>query len=206
MSRKDYIPDSPRNQRDWSQNFIAQFPAIAKRVGWTDPDIKSLVQRVTKLLEAAQGVIDADAASEVALGQHNTAMDAELPEIRLDIGNLKKTRGFTEGDARSIEVLWGNVVFDAAGCQPKLTLTEKRGRVEIMARKFGADSLNVYTRRKGEANFRLLVAKRVRFPMSDDTPSVTGDAPEEREYQAIGVIGDDEIGKPSDIVSAVWRR
>ena len=31
------------------------------------------------------------------------------------------------------------------------------------------------------------------------------DQPEEREYQAILVMGNQEIGLPSDIVSAVWR-
>lgn len=205
MFRKDYLPDSPRNQRDWAQNFTAQFPTIAKRIGWTDDDIKALCARVTKLQETAQAVVDADAAHDVAMGQLDSVRDAELSEIRLDVANLKKTRGFTDGDARTLEVLAAAATFDQASCQPKLLPEEKRGRVRLMAKKLGADSLNLYVRRKGEATFRLLAAKRVRFPFDDDTPSITAGQPEEREYQAVGVIGDDEIGKPSDIVGAVWR-
>ncbi|MDB6169615.1 MAG: hypothetical protein JWM88_2479 [Verrucomicrobia bacterium] len=205
MPRKDYIPDSPRNQRDWSQNFVAQFPAVAKRIGWSDADIKALMQRVTRLQEAAQTVVNADSALDVALGELETVRDAEVSEIRLDVANLKKTRGFTEGDGRIIEVLSSATTFDAATCQPKLQPEEKRGRVRLMAKKLGADSLNIYMRRKGEGEFRLLASKRVRFPFDDDTPGSIAGQPEEREYQATGVIGDDEIGKPSDIVTAVWR-
>ena len=205
MARKDYIPESPRNQRDWSQNFGVQFPAIAKRIGWSDADIKALTQRITKLQDAAQAVVDADSAHDVAVGQLDAVRDVEMPEIRLDIANLKKTRGFTEGDARSIEVLAPSVIFDSATCQPKLQPEEKRGRVRLMGKKLGADSLNIYVCRKGEGGFRLLAAKRVRFPFDDDTLGAVAGQPEEREYQAIAVIGDDEIGKPSDIVSAVWR-
>jgi hypothetical protein len=73
-----------------------------------------------------------------------------------------------------------------------------------MARKLAADSLNLYVRVKGQSNFRILAGKRVRFPMDDDTPSADG-KPEEREYQAIAVIGDKEVGQPSDIVSVAWR-
>lgn len=205
MSRKDYIPDSPRNQRDWAQNFLTHFPAIAKRIGWSDTDTKELIDRVTKLLAAAQAVVDADAAHDVAIGQLDSVRDAEVSEIRLDIANLKKTRGFTEGDARTIEVLASAASFDSANCQPKLVAEEKRGRVRLMARKNGADTLNLYVRRKGEASFRLLVAKRARFPYDDDAPGAVAAQPEEREYQAVPVMGDDEIGKPSDIISAVWR-
>ena len=78
-------------------------------------------------------------------------------------------------------------------------------RPHLPSRNPGADSLNIYVRRKGESPFRLLAGKRVRFPMDDDTPPATAGQPEEREYQAIAVIGDEEVGVPSDIVSAVFR-
>ena len=50
----------------------------------------------------------------------------------------------------------------------------------------------------------LLASKRVRFPMDDDTTTPDG-KPQEREYEAIAVIGDKEVGTPSDIVSCVFR-
>jgi hypothetical protein len=56
-----------------------------------------------------------------------------------------------------------------------------------------------------QGSFKLLAAKRVGFPFLDDTPPATAGAAEIREYQAIGVSGDDEFGQPSDIVSATYN-
>ena len=94
---------------------------------------------------------------------------------------------------------------DPGTIKPSLDVESKLGRNEIMAKKRGARSLNVYVRLKGEASFRLLSARRVRFPINDDTPPAIPGKPEEREYQAIALIGDEEVGQPSDIASAVFR-
>ncbi len=81
----------------------------------------------------------------------------------------------------------------------------RRGHVLLTGKKLGATSLSLYWRRKGETTWRLLAAKRVRFPFDDQTPPVTPGALEEREYMAIGVLGDDEFGQPSQIASAVFQ-
>ena len=55
----------------------------------------------------------------------------------------------------------GNI--DPATIKPSLDVESKLGRNEIMAKKLGGRSLNVYVRLKGEASFRLLSSRRVRF-------------------------------------------
>ena len=74
-----------------------------------------------------------------------------------------------------------------------------------MAKKLGADSLNVYWRPAGTANWTLLSAKRARFPFHDDTPAPAGQTMQASEYMATGVIADEEIGNPSNIASAVFQ-
>ena len=73
----------------------------------------------------------------------------------------------------------------------------------LTGKKRGVDSFNIYVRMEGETNWRLLVAKRVRFPYNDETPVATPGTPEEREYHIVGVLADNEIGQPSNIASAV---
>gem|GEM_PF-801752 len=160
--------------------------------------------RLTTLRDAAQEVLDKQNDLDVATGQLTEKKDQELPEIRMDTNNLKSTRGFTDGDARTLEVATHSGSFDPDTYKPHLTAASMPGRVEITGKKTGADALNLYVRRKGEADFRLLAAKRSRFPFDDTAPPVTAGQPEEREYRAIGVLGDDEIGQPSDIVSAIY--
>ncbi len=204
MSSKDYVPGSYKNLRDWAQNYLDHLDAIATRIHWAG-DVAGLKARLTSLHLAAQAVLDQQEALETAAGQLEAVKAAELPEIRFDTNNLKATRGFTETDARQLEVLTLGGEIHPDTYRPRLSAETKVGRVELAGRKLGADGLNVYVRRKGDAAWRLLAAKRVRFPLDDDTPPATPGQPEEREYQAIGVVGDDEIGTPSDIVSAVFR-
>jgi len=50
----------------------------------------------------------------------------------------------------------------------------------------------------------LLVARHSKFPFDDDSPLAVSGTPETREYRAVGVVDDEEIGQPSDIVSVVY--
>ncbi|MCX6979243.1 MAG: hypothetical protein NTV08_00595 [Verrucomicrobia bacterium] len=205
-SKKDFVPDSWKNLRDWAQNIVTNAAAQLTGVeGWDAPRIAAFVARVTKVRDAAQAVLDAQSVLDAKTGALAQIRSDELPEVRQDIGNMKKSRGWDDGKGDVLEVNTPSAQVDPAALQPALSVESKHGHSEIMAKKLGADSLNLYVRRKGEAAFRLLAGKRVRFPMDDDTPPATPGQPEEREYQAIAVIGDEEVGVPSDIVSAVFR-
>jgi len=46
--------------------------------------------------------------------------------------------------------------------------------------------------------------RRRKFPFDDQTPLKTPGIPEQREYQARGIVGDDEVGQPSDFVSVTY--
>ena len=204
MSRKDYVPESARYLRDWTDNYISELPAIATRINWPTANVTRITGNLTSLKTAAQAVLDKQNELDQALGQLALAKSTSLPGIRQDTANLKTTSGFTEGDGRTLDVISPADSFDPNTYQPRLDARAKLGHVELMGKKLGADSLNLYMRRKGEANWTLILVKRSRFPVNDDVPLLTPGRPEEREYQAIGVLNDEEIGLPSDIVSAVF--
>ena len=205
MPRKDYIPDSAQNLVNWTTNYLAEVDAIATRIGWPAAQVTALKARLTSIQTAAQEVLDKQNDLDTATGQLEMLKDSELPEIRRDTNNLKSTRGFTDGDGRTLNVLTASGEFNPDGYKPPLTAVSKPGRVELTAKKNGVDAVNLYSRIKGQAAFKLLAGKRSRFPFDDTTAPVTAGQPEEREYQAIGVLGDDEIGQASDIVSAIFR-
>ncbi len=74
-----------------------------------------------------------------------------------------------------------------------------------MAKKLGVGSLNVYWLPAGTATWAMLSAKRARFPFHDDTPAPAGQTTQAREYMAMGVIADEEVGNPSNIASVVFQ-
>ena len=204
--KRDYIPDSAQGIVNWTTNYLAEIDAIATRISWPTAQVTDLKARLTTLKNAAQTVLDRQNDLESASGLLDQVKKVEVPEIRTDTNNLKSTRGFNEGDGRTLQVLTSTGgEFDPDTYKPPLAATSKPGRVEIIAKKNGADSINIYSRIKGQAAFKLIAAKRVRFPFEDSTQPANPGQPEEREYQAIGVLGDDEIGQPSDIVSAIFR-
>ena len=64
-----------------------------------------------------------------------------------------------------------------------------------------AELYNLYMRIVGTAAWTLIGVRRKKFPFDDQTPLKTPGVFEEREYQARGVINDEEVGQPSNIVS-----
>ena len=205
-AKKDFVPDSVKNQRDWAKNIVDKGPGIISGIeGWDAARITAFIARVKKIQDAAQLVLDTQITLDTVGGALDTVLSVELSEIRKDVGNLKKSRGWNAGKGDALEVSTPPGQIDPAALKPTLNVEGKRGRNEVMAKKYGADSLNIYVRLKGEGPFRLLAAKRVRFPMDDDAPPAQPGKPEEREYQAVAVIADNEVGQPSDIVSAVFK-
>ena len=79
-----------------------------------------------------------------------------MPVIRMDTKNLKAMHGFTEGDAKTLGVYVTSETFDPNTYQPTLEATARHNYVELMAKKLGVDSLNLYWRPAGTADWKLL--------------------------------------------------
>ena len=89
-TKKDYVPDSWKNLRDWAQNIITNAAAqLAGVEGWDAPRIAAFVARITKIRDAAQAVLDAQAALDGKTGALDQTRSDELPEIRQDVANMK---------------------------------------------------------------------------------------------------------------------
>jgi hypothetical protein len=56
----------------------------------------------------------------------------------------------------------------------------------------------------GTVSWVLVGIRRKKLPFDDQTPLKVAGVPEQREYQAVGVIGDNEVGQPSDIVQVAF--
>ena len=179
---------------------------MATRIGWPTASVTALTAQLTSLTTATQAVLDAQHALDTAVGQLNCFEGSTRScMIRAETKSLKATNGFTEGDAKALGVYTTPETFDPNTYQPTLEATSRHNYVELMAKKLGADSLNLYWRPAGTATWTMLSPKRARFPFHDDTPPPAGQTMQAREYMAMGVIADEEIGNPSNIASAVFQ-
>ncbi|MEP6821842.1 MAG: hypothetical protein ABI946_05770 [Chthoniobacterales bacterium] len=205
MTHGDYVPDSAQNLRDWADNYIKQLPDIATRIGWPPASVTALIAMLTALRDAAQAVVDAQNVLKTNKGLLGQARTDNLPSIRQNTANLKSTAGFTDGDAKTLEVATSSAVLNPDTYKPVLNAHAHPGYNEVMGKKRGVQAINIYMRLKATATWKLIAAGRTTFPFNDDTPPVTPGQPEEREYMGMGIMNDKEIGQPSDIVSAVFR-
>ena len=77
------------------------------------------------------------------------------------------------------------------------------GHVRLKFTKGSSDGVNLYTRLRGQSAWTFL-ARDTNSPYDDHRPLTAPGVPETREYQAYGVLKDDQIGQPSTIVSVTF--
>ena len=205
MSRKDFVPDSAKNFHDWCVKYHENAsPQLSGVTGWDAARIATLKGQLLPMRDAAQAVLDAQQALDDAMGALSKSKKDHLPTVRSESSNIKTSPGYDDGVGDVLGITSGGGSFDANTYKPVGTAESLPGHVRLSTKKLGVDSVNIYMRLKGQGTLKLIVAKRVSFPFDDDTPPAVPGQAEQREYQFRGVIGDNEIGLPSDIVSVTF--
>ncbi len=74
----------------------------------------------------------------------------------------------------------------------------------VSGTKPGFDAVNIYRRIKGQVQWQLVAVRKRRFPYFDESDLAVAGQPEVREYMAIGVVNDEEIGQMSEIKEVVY--
>ena len=113
---------------------------------------------------------------------------------------IKANPGCTDGMARDMGLVKTSSKPVPAAMQPRIKAAAQPGYVRIPGSKDYADLVNIYLRVLGTVPWTLVGSRRQKFPFDDQTPLKTPGVAEQREYQARGIVGDDEVGLPSDIV------
>lgn len=180
-------------------HYSAQPGAIATHIGWPMASVTSLKAQLDGVTNAAEAVLDAQAAPDTAVSLLNTAKGTTMPIVRMDTKNFKATHSFTKGDTKTLSVYVTHETFDLNTYQAVLEVTARHNYVELMAKKLSVDSLNLYWRPAGTANWSLPSAKRTRTPFHDDTPVPAGQTMHACEYMAM------RVGNSSNIASAMFQ-
>ncbi len=99
---------------------------------------------------------------------------------------------------------WGGTIpFDPATYRPLLHASSIIGGTRLSWVRGDAQVRKLFMRVKGQTEWRVLTISTSSF-FDDRTPFAQPSVPEIREYMVYGCIDDQEVGNPSDIVSAVF--
>jgi len=201
---KDYVPKSPKDIEPWAGNLHTEIPLQATTLALTPAKVTEIQDLVAPIRDAAEEVNQKQDDLDAANGILRTKLDQNLPALRKLIAALKTAPNYSLGIGQALGVVTTTSPFDPANYKPVLRAEVFAGYVRLTGTKRGADALNIYTRLQGASAWNLLAAKRSRFPYDDDAPLHVPGTPEVREYRAIGVEADNEVGQPSDIVAVTF--
>lgn len=200
----DYLPDSFKNRLDFFSNLKAKIHDHAAELKLDAAKLSAIDALLDPLIASYQAAVNADTALRLANRNATEAFDARSTPFRDLVNELKANSGLTDGVAAAMQILTSRTDKAVADIQPRITATGHRGGVTLDGSKDYAETVNIYLRRRGQTAWTLIAPKRKRLPFEDQTPPLQPGTAEEREYMARGVIGDDEVGRDSDIVPGTF--
>lgn len=196
----DFIPRNDGDLAIWLGGLGKGLTTHGSSVGMADADIKAEQKRCADLVAAIQNDEQKRREWLAAAEATKSLKRKELPALRAAIARIKVATGYTPAIGQALGVIAAapqGLVPEAV--KPALRGQVHGGRVEIRFTRGKLDGINVYMRRKGESEWRPL-GRASRSPFVDTTAVTSTTGSEVREYRALGVLRDEEIGQPSDII------
>jgi hypothetical protein len=198
------IPDSHANRLSFFKNLKVQIAADAATLNITGSLLTSINAMLDRQIAAYQKLVDAESAVAVASADAVLAFDLDVDGLHGLFANLKANPNLTDGMGVAMGIYTQTSPHAPAQTKPRIKAESQPGHVRITGSKDYAELYNVYMRLVGTVAWTLVGIRRKKFPFDDQTPLKTPGVPEMREYMARGVIADEEVGQPSDIVQVTF--
>ena len=201
--KKYFIPKQIALLYLWVKQFRDTLPDYAVSLGLAPADVTALQASCDAILAKIDAAVAAEDALNSARQDRNSTIKTEIATLAKAIGDFKRSAGYTESIGHALGVIGEEDIFDPETYKPKIKGEAFPGYVNLTYSKLGVDGLNFYTRLKGTAEW-IFIGFDIESPFHDTKALTAPNVPETREYSAIGVLNDVEIGKRSDIVEVTF--
>lgn len=201
---KDFVPKSLGNLKGWLDNLKTRITEDGPTCGQTAAQVTQDTALVDTILTPVSDAVDKESAWTQAEGTARDAVRDKNKPLRDMLNRYKTATGWTDGMAESWGVKSHETTYDMNNHKPYLTAKARTGTVELGGRKPGFSSVTIQMRLAGTEAWTNIGVKINHFPFYDTTAPQTAGKPEKREYRALGYDGDQQVGQPSDIVTAVF--
>lgn len=194
-----YMPRSDAELVVWLGNYQTALPVQAKGLGMAPSEQKESLDSAKALAQSIQEDEQKRAEWLAATARTTALKQQALPVIQRTIERLRNTSGFTEEVNKALMAVPPRAqALALAEHKPVIRGSVAGGKVRVSWTRGSLDGINVYCRKQGETGWTLL--GRDNRPPFDDLRPLPLTA-EVREYRAVGVFRDEEVGQPSDIIS-----
>lgn len=204
IKHMDFMPKKRAELKAWWQNLKDNATTELAKINLAAPDVTAAVATATDQVAKMQATDDAEMALAAARAQEKAAAQTNDAAIRMAIRNWKTNPAYaTSGIEGSLQLTGTASGFDPQTFKSVLKLSIVGGQIRVDFIKGECDSVAIYCRLRGTQGWTKLGTDS-RSPYYDTNPLASPNVPETREYMAMGIIDDVEIGLPSDIVSIVF--
>ncbi len=199
----DFVPNAEGDLKKWLTNIDTNVPKLVTELEITPARLANITGWCDALLAAMVAAEQAKIAYITAMQNKQTQSAISLTGLRGEVAKWKVADGMTDALAAELQIVGGSTPFNPETYQPQITAQAFSGYVRFKFKKLGADGIILNTRIKGTMGWKF-VSRDSNSPYDDHTPLAVPGLSEVREYQAFGLLGDDQIGVPSDIVTVVF--
>ncbi len=201
----DFIPQSYFNLKGWltkQQTVLTE--ALAASIDMTPEQRTAYLAAITAILNPVTVIVNLMDQIEEKTAAFPDILDANMPIVRGQIKRNKTSPKCTADIQTQLDWVAPGANTDPENSRPRINIEAQRGRVKITGNKPGFDAVNIYRRIKGQVQWQLIAVRKRRFPFFDESDLAVPNTPEVREYMAIGVVADEEIGQMSEIKEVVY--
>ena len=200
MRRKDWYPKVDAELIGWSKAFEAKLSEIAGALSIPPEDVAEIRATGAALRADIQANNSAQRAAQSARAKKDATLALAEKAYRALARRMKAAPGYIASMGEGAGIEGDEQSVDMSTYAPKLSAHITGGHIELRFVKGPAvDGVNIYSRMAGPSAWTRL-AYDSQSPYIDNRPLSTPGQPETREYAAIGVRADAEVGQMSDIV------
>lgn len=200
MPKKDFIPGPDDQFGTWHDRYTAAASSIGATLDITPADIAAVNADNLNYHNRINASAGADAAAQQATRDKDTARAAIETNARKMAKRLKLHANYTDALGEQLGIVGADDTTALANAKPKIKAKAMpHGVVEIGWSKGKADGVNLYSQRGDDPAF-VFLARDTASPYVDNRPLVVSGKPEQRQYKAICVADDQEVGQFSDEV------
>jgi len=226
----NYIPNSDADRNIWFGNFSAKIGTYATLLGITPADVTSVQKDyamfsfIISLLELYKQTVNNITAYKNqlkhAVGQQHIGAIPALPALPVApalvsegvfdrvsklVKRIKASANYTDAIGHDLGIIAPTQTIDVTSLQPDLLIKLDAGRPHIKCVKSVADAIDLYVDRKDGAGF-VLIGRLLKTDYIDTTNLPANTVLAEWDYKAMFVIGNDNIGLMSPVVSVVVKK
>jgi hypothetical protein len=193
----DFVPTTDNDLLVWVDHFITQI-SVDNEIAVVD--LTALTAAKADFHTKVDHLNDAAAQAKQATADKNDSRNHIVNLIRSEARRIKARSSYSDGQGAQLGIVGARDSHDLSTSRPELSgIDQTNGVVTLNFSKFNSDGVNIYSKRDGDADWVLLNRASI-SPFIDTRPLLQVGKPELRDYCAIYILKDKEIGHYSNEV------